>query len=92
MLATLTHGEGFSIKTASSWLLSVSSPGGKRRPQRFGIWALDATLYAVPEIPSFMSTTTNRNVRLSFASDDALVRWRIETEGWVVTLVGKEGA
>ena len=90
VLATLTHGEGFFHQDGEFAAFRVF-PGREEAPtQRFGIWALDATLYAVPEIPSFMSTTTG-NVRLSFASDDALVRWRIETEGWVVTLVNEEG-
>ncbi len=89
MLATLTHGEGFFHQDGEFAAFRVF-PGREEAPtQRFGIWALDATLYAVPEIPSFMPTTTG-NVRLSFASDDALVRWRIETEGWVVTLVNEE--
>ncbi|KKC23961.1 hypothetical protein WP12_21955 [Sphingomonas sp. SRS2] len=90
VLATLTHGEGFFHQDSEFAAFRVF-PGQEDAPtQRFGTWALDATLYAVPEIPSLMPTTTG-NVRLSFASDDALVRWRIETEGWVVTLVNEEG-
>lgn len=90
VLATLAHGGSFYHQDREFAAFRVF-PGREDAPtQRFGAWALDATLYAVPETPSLMPTTTG-NVRLSFASNDGLVRWRIETEGWVVTLLNEEG-
>ncbi|WDF75221.1 WG repeat-containing protein [Novosphingobium sp. KACC 22771] len=90
VVTTLAHGDQFFIQDNDFSAFNVF-PGQEEAPtQHFGTWALDATLYAVPRMPSLMPTTTGK-IRLSFASDDTLVRWRIETEGWVVTLVNEEG-
>lgn len=90
VLATLTHGESFYYQRSDFAAFRVFPGQEEAQTQRFGSWALDTTLYGVPKTPSMMPSPTG-NVRLSFASDDGLVRWRIETEGWVVTLHNEEG-
>jgi len=89
-VAELTHGEAFYSQDSEFAAFRVF-PGQEDLPkQRFGGWSLDTTLYAVPETPSLMPTPLG-NIRLSFATDDGLVRWRIETEGWEVTIGNDEG-
>jgi hypothetical protein len=90
VLATLIHGEAFYHQNSQYAAFRVF-PGREDAPtQHFGGWSLDATLHAVPETPSLLPTSTG-NVRLSFTSDDGLVRWLIETEGWEVTIRNEEG-
>lgn len=90
VLATLSHGERFFLQDSEFAAFRVF-PGQEDAPtQRFGGWTLDATLYAVPETPSLMPSPTGR-VRLGFATEDGLVRWRIETEGWEITLANEVG-
>ncbi|MBC9034319.1 WG repeat-containing protein [Sphingomonas sp. JC676] len=90
VVATLTHGERFFYQGSDFAAFRVF-PGREDAPtQRFGGWSLDTTLYAVPETPSLMPTPLG-SIRLGFATDDGLVRWRIETEGWEVRVVNEEG-
>lgn len=90
VLATLTHGEGFYSQDSQFAAFRVF-PGQEDAPtQRFGGWALNSTLYAVPETPSLMPSPTGK-IQLAFVSDDGLVRWRIETEGWEVTVANEAG-
>lgn len=90
VLATLTHGEGFYHQNSRYASFRVF-PGREDAPtRRFGGWSLDSALYAIPETQSLAPTPTG-HVRLSFASDDGLVRWLVETEGWQVTVRNEEG-
>lgn len=53
--------------------------------RRFGRWTLERTLEAVPEIPS-LGPSPDARIRLSMRSEDGLIAWTAETEGWTLTL------
>lgn len=58
--------------------------------QQFGRWKLERTLYAVEDF-SRVPTATAR-VRLSMLSEDGLVAWTVETEGFTLDIRTEIGA
>ncbi len=59
-------------------------------PEQFGAWRLERTLYEVPEMLSMMPTPTSA-IRLTFATNDGLVRLGARTEGWVIDVFTEQG-
>jgi len=50
-------------------------------PERFGAWSLEHTLYA-ESLDSWEGPTPTSEIRLTSATRDGILRWRIRTEGW----------
>lgn len=83
VLATLTHGENFYWRRGPYANFQLYPPRFDYPPQRFGRWTLTRTLYAVPRVP-IMGPAPIGEISLSFRTSDGLVRWGLDTQGWVL--------
>jgi hypothetical protein len=49
-------------------------------PERFGAWRLEHTIYGEPLV--WEGPSPKSEIRLTSATSDGILRWRVRTEGW----------
>jgi hypothetical protein len=90
VVATLPHGGSFYWQRSEFAAFKTYPPRLDYPPERFGRWVLERSLYAVTEHAYFGPTATS-SIRLTFRTEDGLVRWGLRTEGWTLDAFTEQG-
>jgi hypothetical protein len=90
VVARLPKGANFYWQRSEFTAFKVYPPQVDYPPEQFGAWRLDRTLYAVPEMPNMLPTPDSA-IRLTYRTGDGLVRWGVQTEGWVIDVLTDQG-
>lgn len=89
-VATLPDGTSFFWQRSDYASFRAIPPRIDYPVEQFGGWRLERTLYAAPEHDT-MEPAPIGSIRLAFRTSDGLVRWAIETEGWVIDVTTRQG-